>query len=376
MPHSSTTEPGQLEARRPAAESATATLASDSSPAHAFYPWRRYFARTLDLGIYGLLWQLILVFGLRSNIASKNLFESLFDSFVTIAIMLALEPLWLWLLGTTPGKAIFGLQLTDLRGRRLSYGAGLRRTWGVVGAGMGYNLPIYSLVRLWKSYRRCSDNRALPWDEGLSYTVKDTRGFRWVLWVGAHVLLVAGLALAIAAQYIPPNRGDLTIAEFSENHAHYADLLSVGFGNEYLNRNGQWAQRPFDGTAYIQIGAAEMPVYQYTLTDGHLSEVSFEVALENRSDWLRSYDAHMILISLALAGAQDEMVLFSQGPKRIAETISANTFGDFYFVESGVALSASTRHSGYVDTSSRFLVPDDDASENSFHLRYSARRLD
>lgn len=72
--------------------------------------------------------------------------------------MLFLEPVLLRLFGTTLGKWIFGLRLEDENGNRPSYIAGFIRTLQVIGSGLGYHIPVYSLVRLWKSYKQCSDN--------------------------------------------------------------------------------------------------------------------------------------------------------------------------------------------------------------------------
>lgn len=208
-----------------------------------FHPWRRYLARMFDVFLYRLLWAAVLAFAFHINLQARSSWGNLLDSFIAITIMLFLEPLWLNLFGATPGKAIFGLRIETPDGRHLSYGEGLERTRGVIGTGMGYNIPIYSLVRLWKSYKLCSENEPQPWDESISYTLKNTKWYRAVLYIGANVALCAVLVTIIFAQQLPPNRGDLTVAEFVENHNFYAQHFGISFGSEYLDQNGNWGRK-------------------------------------------------------------------------------------------------------------------------------------
>jgi len=108
----------------------------EKSP-QVFHPWRRYLARTMDFIIYNLLWSAFIAFIFHVNVAVRSGLENLLDSFMAFVIMLVLEPLWLHLFRTTPGKAIFGLRIENHGGSRLSYGEGLERTWSVIGDGSG-----------------------------------------------------------------------------------------------------------------------------------------------------------------------------------------------------------------------------------------------
>lgn len=350
------------------------TYKDDEFP-YVFYPWRRLLARVLDLAIYNVIWWAILIFVFHVNLSSRSNMGNVFDTFISLAIMLLLEPLWLSLLGTTPGKLVFGLRIEAPDGRRLSYSEGLERTWGVVGVGMGYNIPIYNLVRLWKSYERCSENEIQPWDDGISYTIKDTRGYRGVVWLGVHVILFGLLAISISTQQLPPNRGQLTIGAFAENYNYYADFFHMDFGNKYLNERGKWEEKAFDGTAYIEILHSDMLNYNYTIQNGYITGISVVVELENNKDWIGSYDNQLILASLAFAGAQDEMGLLSTIPKRIVKEINNNNFGNFNFTESDVEYACNVKHSGYLDTYSGLLIPEEYGGENYFRLEYSVNKL-
>lgn len=339
-----------------------------------FYPWRRFLARILDLSIYSTLWSIILILVFHVNLATRSSIENIFNTIISLVIMLFLEPLWLHLSGTTPGKAIFGLRIEDSEGRRLRYLEGFERTWGVLSSGMGYNFPIYNLVRLWKSYKLCSENETLPWDEGISYTIKDTKGYRGVILVCAYAVIFAVLAMAISAQQLPPNRDNLIIAEFVENYNYYAKFFDISFGNEYLDENGRWVEKDFDGTAYIDISNTIKPEYNFTIENGYVIGVSFVIELKNKQDWIGSYDNQMVLASLSFAGAQDGIGLFSKTPSRIIEQINQNTFGNFDFIEAGIRFACQTTHSGYIDTPD-MLIPDENVEENYSKLEFSMNKL-
>lgn len=355
-------------------------LKSDASE-QVFHPWRRYLARMLDIFIYEVGGAALLAFAFHVSLAARSALAGFLGSYIAIAMMLILEPIWLHRFGTTPGKAVFGLRIEAADGRRLSYGEGFARTWGVISAGMGYNIPIYSLVRLWKSCRLCSEKEAQPWDEAVSYTLKDTKWYRGALFIGAYAAIVAALLTIGAAQRLPPHRGDLTVAEFAENHNYYAKLFGVDLGEEYLSDNGKWVKKESDGTvysdgtAYLEIDDIEKPAYHFTVENGYVTGVSFEAESEKKQNWLSSYDAHITLASLAFVGAQDEAGLFSKIPQRVARQIQNSTFQDFAFTEAGIAFACDTEYSGYTDTQAGFLLPEESAAEPYFCLNFSMNKL-
>jgi len=340
-----------------------------------FYPWRRFFARTLDLSIYNALWSIFLIFVFHVNLAAISNMERIFNSFMAIFIMLLLEPLWLNLSGTTPGKAVFGIKIEKPEGEKLSYLDGFQRTWKVIGAGMGYNIPIYNLVRMWKSYKKCIQNESQPWDEGLSYTIKDTKVYRSVIFVAAHAIVFAVLATAMSAQLLPPNRGDLTVAEFVENYNYYAKYYGIDFGNKYLNKDGKWAEKKFDGTAYLNIGLLDTPDYNFITENGYVTGLFFEVQSENNRGWIHPYDVHMFLTSMSLAGAQKDMGLFSKIPKQILVQINNNLFRDFNYTVAGIEIENKVNLKGYLDGSWEILIPSENEGENYFNLRFSVNKV-
>lgn len=124
--------------------------AERDKPQSPYCPWRRFFARVLDLNLYGLVWNALLAFVFRSNLLERAGVLEWLDLLAALLMMLFLEPLWLKLWGTTPGKALFGLRIELEDGRRMEYFDGLDRTVHVLWYGMGFQIPIFNLIRLWK----------------------------------------------------------------------------------------------------------------------------------------------------------------------------------------------------------------------------------
>lgn len=346
------------------------TLQGDVLP-QVFHPWRRYLARTLDIFIYGMVWSAALAFVFHVRLAARSTPGSLLDSVVALVIMLFAEPLWLHLFGTTPGKAVFGLRIEDADGKRLSYSQGLERTWGVIGAGMGYYIPVYQLVRLWKSYDLCKRKERQPWDAETSYFIQDTRWFRGVLYIGAYAAAFGVLLVMQSAQWLPPNRGELTVAQFAKNYNYYAALLEAEPRNIYLTEAGEWAEKDPGGTIYLEIGYSEKPVFRFDLENGYIKSVSFEINPPGEEDVISSHDTYMMLSSLAVTCAQSEVGLFSKARVRIAKQIEASPFQSFRFTEAGVTLACDTAYEGYRDSHMGLLWRKEDATRTSYTLAFS-----
>lgn len=341
-----------------------------------FHPWRRYFARMLDIFIYSSIWSAVLIFLFHVSMIRRGSLWDIFDTFIAVGMMLFIEPLLLNKFGTTPGKALFGLRIETSSGEKLSYMEGLDRTWHVIGVGMGYNIPIYSLVRLWKSYKLCRDESIQPWDEYCAYSIKDTKWYRGLSYIVANIVLVGLVIVMMVSQLLPPNRGDLSISEFTENYNYYAHYFGIDFGNKFLDKNGEWVEEASDNTITFDFGYLEMPQYVFTLEKDVVKAVSFNVVVEEPEKFLSSYDVHMLLASIAFAGAQDEMKLFSELQERIANQISDHTFEDFHFTEAGIKFDCDIEYTGYEDTSSHLLVLKDYATSPYFSINFSMRQVD
>lgn len=186
-------------------------------------PWRRYAARWLDLLIYGLLWNAVARCIFRLNLGSgiyANWLFTLLDTAVGVLLMLLIEPVLLHFWGTTPGKWLFGMEIRTPNGEKLAIRTGFYRTWQVFTGGMGWDIPIWSWYRLYKSYQ-ASTAGELPWDidNGCHIVAHErkTKWYRVLMFLFAWLLVLAAeVGISLYAD-LPHNRGRMTLSQYVDN---------------------------------------------------------------------------------------------------------------------------------------------------------------
>ena len=130
------------------------------------HPWRRYFARGIDLALVGLPVSFVQYVLLHRNYTTVSRWEDIVCALIGWGLLLLLEPLLLARFGTAAGKWCMGITVTRPDGERLSYGEALERTaagW-LYGAGLG--ISIVELVCNYRSYRRYMNGEELAWESG------------------------------------------------------------------------------------------------------------------------------------------------------------------------------------------------------------------
>lgn len=135
-------------------------------------PWRRFWARDLDYLLCA-----ILVGWLMPESAG-----SVIRTVASLLTLVLLEPAWLHLFATTPGKAIFGIRVTDLEGGRLSYRDAIQRTCTVLWEGECMRLPLISVYFHYRSYQAAEAGEELPWEENSELTIPDDSAWRYLLY--------------------------------------------------------------------------------------------------------------------------------------------------------------------------------------------------
>lgn len=325
-------------------------------------PWRRYFARSLDSTLYMTVWNILLLLVFRVNIVGRSPLGRLLDLAVGVLLMLALEPILLACFGTTPGKWILGLAVTDCEGRRLTLEQARDRTWQVLRQGLGFCLPVYHIVRLWKSYREKQD-----WELRTEIILRDQRVWRIAAYVGVNLLLAGVVLFSYRIAERPANRGEITVGEFCENY----NLLSrFYFGldaGRALDARGQWA-----GGDRFSFGGSEAltPDLRFTEEGGLMTGMEFTVDLRGSSDWIAGYQNEMLLFMLAYAGAQKKGIELVPETDDIVKTLSKDPFGSFEISLYGVSIACEVQYSGYYNMGT-MLIPEENPR---FFLRFSMER--
>ncbi len=336
-------------------------------------PWRRFFARTLDFTLYSIFVSFVQVVVFHQITSAQSAFSATIDGIVVLLLMLFVEPLLLTIFGTTPGKAVFGLRLESHEGGKLTYYDAFMRTFGMLKYGMGFQIPFYNIYRHVQSYKACNQGEILPWDELVSYTLKDKKVYRSVLFVGAEVLVFVLAFVLVLAERIPPNGGELTVAEFAENYEHYQKLLEFNDERYGFDGNGQFIDITKDNVHYLDIAYEEIPFLWYELSNGHIKSISFDLSIPNRDETLMSYNSKMLLTNLALVGAQKDMKLFSSTITEVIDLVYNNTLTGFTAEKLGIEMTAKIMSKGYKDFGN-VLIPERNSKEYKYEVSFSASK--
>lgn len=242
-------------------------------------PWRRYFARSLDLSLYGLIWSMVALWGFRANPAGQiPLPWAMLCNYAAWALVFVFEPLLLHFWGTTVGKWIFGLSVRDEDGNKLSISTALYRTWGVFIHGMGGGIPVYDLYRNIQCWRYC-EVEELSWDLDNSCAIvvreRETKWYRAAGYIVLSVLAVlADKGITLRAE-LPPHQGELTLAEYVDN---CNDYLEYNGYPPYVAEDGSWHEQAGGGTwkgMTVSIGWDALPAVSVeTDEDGYVSAVT------------------------------------------------------------------------------------------------------
>lgn len=213
------------------------------------HPWRRFFARWLDCGLWSTIITFVYIVVLRVRPLPGD-FGSTLIGIAGVVLFIPVEALMLWKFGTTPGKFALGIRLESIQGGNLTWEEALRRSVNVFVLGNGCCIPLLEPVM--KLVRYCEHTgkllrgyilngpQEMPWDEETEIIYRDVNFKRGAV---IALMLVLELAIGIFAAFDgirPKYRGnELTVQEFSANynaflrvfakeHLHYEELKTDG----------------------------------------------------------------------------------------------------------------------------------------------------
>lgn len=345
----------------------------DCTPEKALYadvipqvrsPWRRFFARTLDNALYSTLWSVFLIFVCNVKIVGRSAAGNILDTFVVMAITLLVEPVLLSLFGTTLGKWILGISVKDCDGVRLTYSGALERTWKAVWRGMGAGIPIYGIVRMWKSYKACKNGEELEWEQDSEMHLRDEKWWRTAAAAVTYGIFVAVIVLAAIVEEMPKHRGDITTAEFSDNYNRLASYYGIDQG-AVLDEQGKWIKEN-DGLTFSLFGET-LPEVVIREEEGKVREVSFHYEKVTASLFVLNCQDQMVLSAISFACTQRNIGEFLSYRKVLLGEIEAHHFEDFSVSYNGVTMECTVEKSGYSEAPGSLFFPD---GENSYFSMY------
>lgn len=162
-------------------------------------PWRRYFARMLDTMIFGFLFSVLLAASLAAldprlfdKFYGRNglLHNGLLATLIVLIFAMPFEALVIGLTGTSIGKWIFGVRITQASGRSIGLARAFGREVGVWFYGLGIGVPLVSLFTLIFSFIRLKDDGVARWDRERPWlvTYRPSGTLQWVLSISGFLL--------------------------------------------------------------------------------------------------------------------------------------------------------------------------------------------
>ncbi len=316
--------------------------------------FRRFFARMFD----EMLVRVLIASGLCLAGINLAAVSSFVVSLAAVVLLAFVEPLFLRLWGTTPGKALLGMRLTGPDGKNMPYTEGLARYFLMMWYGQGFEIPIWSLIQGYRSARRCWNDEPQPWDVEVAYVSKPFRARYGVGLVLAALLVVTAGEAANSWSQTPPNRGDVTVAEFAENFNWEIEYLELST-RSYLTPEGQWRNRSevdengsYAGVTLDELlGMEDWPEardFHYTVEDGRVTAVTLSGTVDNAVTGRGSPEGYVPLIVMALTFGREESA-FWYWPRRaqLVELERTNWSEDLTIHQPGVVITAEVEQTGF-----------------------------
>lgn len=363
-----------LERLRDTEPTAAATVLKEDTYHKVTAPWRRLFARLLDDFLYGSLWG---VFGLlvihKSPVTDTGARWSACAAFVSVILMVLIEPLFLSTWGTTPGKWLLGLSVRNNTGQKLSYGEGVWRTVQALWYGLGFWIPIYSLVRGYKSYYDCTDGKTLEWEWDSELQLKDTDAWRAVAAAVAVVFLLLARFGAARLATLPPNRGDITVAEFAQNYNRLANYYDYAFR---LDKDGTWRDLNGYGEVVISLGDVEAPDFICTEEDGVMTGLNFTLTVKgDKEKCVPVFTSQRVLAAMAYVQAQAPG-LSSDEVNQLIRAMEEDPFTPLQRTVHDVRIAWNVTYTGYyAGMMGDVLVPMSDAQSLACTMTFTMKKV-
>lgn len=141
------------------------------------HPWRRLFAKSLDVSVLGFPLLLALIYGTTYLFPDDSAgFLRALDYKIVGAVVLHLswlpvEILLLAFVGTTPARWLFGISVQQAGGGKLRFAQAGHRSLQLYAQGLGAGIPIVSLIAQAFGFQQLSETGSTPWDESAASRV-------------------------------------------------------------------------------------------------------------------------------------------------------------------------------------------------------------
>lgn len=281
----------EVEEFSPSAAEAAPTSTPTLKPAKA---WHRYFARMIDISLLAI--PVAIPAGMALGYYAPDFGSGVLDgpggdwvlNIFILPIVLLVEALILVAFGTTPGKKLLKITVTNLNGGRLTFGGAARRKARMFFSGLGIGFPLIGLFTMVWQKSRVDQGQKASYDEGLCVVNQGeiSNGRAWaggLLAIGLIIGTAAFSAIAdIWASKQPSGGGSQSASEVTVN-----EILI--FAAKQTNKN---LPERLDEITILErvVPGNHLMEYQYTVegyTAGTISQAQIEDVL--RPDLVKNY---------------------------------------------------------------------------------------
>lgn len=264
-----------------------------------FHPFRRFFARLVDIELLAMLILFVQVAFFRARSDAFSM-----PHILLLLAWLPLETICYMLFATTPGKLAFGMRVHDIDGTKLTFTAAAERAFGAYRYGMGWGIPIWQLWRQYKCYKKHNDGEELEWEQDSEITYDSF--ITWkdkckpiVVFTVLIAIIITTFSFIVAPKY---GNSDLNIEQFSANYNEYNKRMEANCAT--LNPDGTFKTYSGNGVI-INIGSeVEFDDFDYTVENGVVKGIDYEET-HDKIFYVPIIPEKCALASLALLSAQE-----------------------------------------------------------------------
>jgi uncharacterized RDD family membrane protein YckC len=168
-----------------------ADLRDGRFPSSRTRPWRRFFARHIDIVLIALAVTGLgsLVFEPRGDV-DRLLGSEIWAPMIYLLVLVPVEVALLSTIGTTPGKWLYAIHLKAKDGKPITLQQAATRTFTVYWKGMGLNVPIVSLICMAIAHTTLTRNGRTSWDLEIAVTHSGLEIWRIVAIVAVWIAIL------------------------------------------------------------------------------------------------------------------------------------------------------------------------------------------
>ncbi|MDR3667073.1 MAG: RDD family protein [Ignavibacteriaceae bacterium] len=122
-------------------------------------PWVRFWARMIDIIVVSIFVSLFVGLFIPHGLGWE-----LFSIFIRIISAILLEGYLLSTWGMTLGKSLLQVYVRDSQGRKLRFSQAIKRCISAWAWGLGFGIPIVSLIFAYLSYEHLQETGVAKWD--------------------------------------------------------------------------------------------------------------------------------------------------------------------------------------------------------------------